>query len=405
MNIVNSIARRYIFGKKSTNAINVITGISIFGISVGTAALILILSVFNGFESIIQQQLNVFNPDIQVEIKEGKTFHIEEAQFNAIKNIEGIRAASRTIEEVALFEYHDSQKDGILKGVDRDFQQVIGIDSALIEGEFLVEDLQGNYAVSGAGIASELGLNIGIQFSPVTIYLPKKKKKGILDKDFKIDNLSVKGIFAINNDNEYSYMLTSLDHANELLESEDMASALEIKLTPAADQAQVIHKLKTILGDEYAIKNRYDQDNTYLKIMNIEKWMSFLIVSLTLLIVAFNLIGSLWMIVLEKKKDIAILQAMGSTPQQIRNIFLNVGIQVTLLGMIIGFGLALVFYALQKTFGIVPIPSGFIIDSYPIKLKIIDFLSVTLVVIFIGVLASLPPAFRAARIPTFIRED
>ena len=197
----------------------------------------------------------------------------------------------------------------------------------------------------------------------------------------------------------------SLDFARELLNADGEVSALEIKLKPGSGQPKTIASIREVMGTGFEIKDRYQQDESFLKLMNIEKWMSFAILSLTLVLVAFNMIGSLWMIVLEKKSDISILKSMGATEETVRNIFLNEGLLLCLFGLITGFGLAIGLYIVQKTYGIVSIPEGFVVNAYPISMRFWDMLAVAAVVLFIGLIASLPAAFRAKRVQALVREE
>lgn len=404
MNLSFNIAKRYLFGKKSTNAINIISAISVLGITVGTAALIIILSVFNGFEGLIKSYLNNFNPDIKVTLSEGKHFAMEDEQLAQIKAIDGIQYVSRVIEEVALFEYNDNQKAGIIKGVDEEYTKVTQIDSSLRNGKFITDKESINYAVFGSGMATDLDLNTMDRLTPVTLYVPRRKKKSMLDKDFKLANVYPSGSFSDKNENDYTYVLASHRMVSKLLDRKNLVSALEIKADPAKTSA-VVKSIEDIMGDGYEIKDRLMQDETHLKIMNIEKWMSVLLVSLILILLAFNMIGSIWMIVLDKKKDISILKSMGFTSSGIKNIFLAEGILISMIGLAIGCLISLLFYFLQKNFGIVGIPAGFVVDAYPIELRLQDFILAAFIVLSIGVLASFPPALSASRISNYIRND
>ena len=206
-------------------------------------------------------------------------------------------------------------------------------------------------------------------------------------------------------DFDNQYVLVSLDFARDLLGAYGEVSALEIKLKPGTDPNRGIAAIRGILGEEFQAKDRYQQEEAFLKLMNIEKWMSFALLCLTLVLVAFNMIGSLWMIVLEKKADISILKSMGATNTTIRNIFIGQGFLLCLLGLASGLALAILLYALQKIFGIVPIPEGFVVDAYPISMRLVDVLAVAVVVVAIGVVASVPAAHRASKIPTLVREE
>ncbi len=404
MNLPFWIARRYLFSKKSTNAINIISGISVFGLSVGTAALILVLSVFNGFEELISGLFSNFNPDIKIEVKQGKFFRPDSSKIAQIKKINGVLHVSKTIEEVAIFEYKGHQNFGRLKGVDDEFVKVTEIDSTIREGVYELQEGDRDFAVVGAGMYNKLSINVDDYFSTLTVYMAKRKRVGPLADPLKRQYLYPAGIFSIQQDFDSQYILSSLPFAQKLLDLRGQVSFLELKLDPSAAVSTIVKEVEAIMGEDFVVKDRYKQDEAFLKLMNIEKWMSFAILFLTLLLVAFNLIGSLWMIVMDKKKDIAILQSMGGTKSLIRNIFLGEGLLLTLVGMLSGFFIALVIYFIQINYGIVPIPDGFVIDTYPISIRLSDFVIVAITVIFIGLIASFPPALRAMRISGMVRE-
>lgn len=404
MNLPLKIARRYLFAKKSTNAINIISGISVFGLSVGTAALILVLSVFNGFEELLTGLFSSFNPDIKVLPAESKIFSPDSASIQQIKEIDGILFVSSTLEEVAFFEYKGSQDFGILKGVDDSFDEVTGIDSTLREGKYILDQDDRSMAVMGVVMRNNLSVNIDDDFTSINVYMAKRKKS-IMGQPFKKQYLYPAGTFVIQQDYESRYVLASLEFVREILGYPNELTALEIKLTDDANIGQVKKDIASILGEGVIIKDRYQQDEAFLKLMNIEKWLSYAILSLTLILVAFNMIGALWMIVMDKQKDIAILKSMGAVDTTIRNIFLSEGILLCLLGLGIGFTIAIVLYVSQKMFGIVPIPAGFVVSAYPISIRLFDFIVVAITVVGIGLLASIPPALRAARVSALIRED
>ncbi len=405
MNLNYKIAARYLFGKKSTNAINLITWISLLGISLGTAALILVLSVFNGFEGLISGLLNNFNPDIKVEIKEGKHFEIDDGVLTTLKSISQVKNVSKALEEIALFEYHGTQEVGVIKGVDEYFKDVTRIDSTIRYGEFILKGDDIDYSVLGTGLSSKLGINHGDALTPVKVYMPLRKKKGPLAKDFKTMFTYPSGVFSVQSDNDFQYMITSYDFASRLLDSKSKLSSLEIDIEDDADIDKVKAEIEKIMGDDFIVKNRYQQDESYLKLMNIEKWVSYLIMTLIILLVAFNLIGALWMIVLDKKLDVAILRSMGFTKERVKNLFILEGLMISGLGLVLGIVIAIVLYWAQRNFGIISVPDGFIIDAYPIHLKWTDILIVAMTVMVLGYLASILPAFRAAKIPTYVRRE
>jgi len=237
------IATRYLFGKKSTNSINIITGISIFGISVGTAALILILSVFNGFEGLLSGLFNAFNPDIKVVPVEGKFFECNDELLKKIHAIDGVANASATIEEVALFEYRGIQEVGYLKGVDRNYKDVTGLDSLIIDGEYLTKEGNIHYGMLGIGMRNKLAINVDDKLNAITVYMPTKKKSMFGTKDFTSRNFYPAGIFSVKSDSDYQYILTTYELVSELMEKQGQASFIEIKFAPGANGAAVTENL------------------------------------------------------------------------------------------------------------------------------------------------------------------
>lgn len=407
MNLSLKIARRYLLAKKSTNAINVISMIAILGITVGTWAIIIILSVFNGFEDLIQSLYGSFNPDIAVTIREGKVFEPNDEQLSDIKKLDGVLEISKTLEEVAFFEYGESQNFGLIKGVDAQFDSVSGVDEALIRGVFATQGEDQNYAVIGAGLENRLSIAIGDQSQSITVYMPKRKKRiGMMNDNFKRRFLYPVGSFAIQEEFDQKYVITSLDFVHELLSYRNgEIDAIEVKVAPTYNVQTIVEKIKVIMGDQFDVKDRYEQEEAFFKLMNMEKWLAFAVFSLALLLLAFNIIGALWMLVLEKKQDIAILKSMGATDSLVRNIFLIEGLLMCFIGAIVGFIFALIFYYLQKEFGIIGLGNGanLLIDSYPISLRLFDFVSVFITVMLIGGVAALLPSSRANKIPALVR--
>jgi len=405
MAIAWRIARKYLFFRRSTNAIHVITGIAVFGIAVGAAALLLVLSVFNGFEDLITGMYNSYNPDLKITAARGKTFHADSTFINAIRNTPGVAVVSSTLEEVAFFEYKQNQDFGSLKGVDSNYLQVSRVDSMVREGRFLLHQQGASFAVLGLGMRNKLNVNVEDGFAALAVYMPKRKTASPLEPQFRKRLLYPAGTFVIQQEFDNKYVLTHLDMVRELLGYEHEVSALELKITPGFSISAVQNRLENSLGADFVVKNRYEQEETFMRLMQVEKWLSFAIVSLMMLLVSFNLIGALWMVVLEKQQDIAILKSMGATDTLVRNIFLAEGLLLSLLGAAFGLGLASLVYAAQKTFGIVSLPGNLVIDAYPISMRFGDLPIVTATVLCIGLLASVPPAMRALRTPTLIREE
>lgn len=400
MNLPFKIALRYLIAKKSTQVIQLITGISVLGLTVGTAALVLVLSVFNGFEDLIMGMYVKFNPDIKITPISGKFFQPDESLFYKISKIQGIEAISGTLEEIAFFTYQEKQDFGMIKGVDTLFSAVSNIDSCIKEGIYLPDHSLSFNALIGLGIRNKLGINLEDPFASLTVYMPKNKENSPFENPFRSRNLQPIGTFMIQQEYDNQYIITNLNVARELIGSPDILSAWEVKVVNNYPVKQVVSDLQSILKDHFNVKDYYAQEEGFIKLMRLEKWLSFAIVGFMLLLVAFNLIGALWMIVLDKKRDVSILKSIGSTDLDIRNLFLFEGLFLTGIGLISGVLLALFIFFLQKTFHLVTIPGSFVVDSYPISLRWKDFFVVGITVFLIGLLASLPAALRAMRIST-----
>jgi len=407
MNLPLLISRRYLFAKRSTNAINIITGISVLGVAIGTAALILVLSVFNGFEDLLSDLLGHFNPALKITAEKGKTFEADSLVLTKIRSLPGVEVLSETLEEIAFFEHEGVQNFGVLKGVDERFARVNGIDSdtTLVEGQYILKDNGRNCLVLGTGLRHKLSVNVSNPLNTITVYMPEQKV-GVLDKPFKTRLAYPMGVFSIQQEVDNEYVLTNIQFVRELLgASASTVSALEIKPRVGTDMNALKNQLRAVLGEGFVLKDRYEQNEAFFKVMQLEKWMGFAITSLMLLLMAFNTVGALWMIVLDKQRDISTLKSMGATDTAVRQIFLLQGLLLSLLGMGIGIALAMGIYVVQKTWGIVTIPMDSIVDSYPISMRASDFLPITLTVFGIGLLASILPARRAAQVPAFLREE
>jgi len=391
-------AWRYIFAKRSVNVINLITGLSVFGLGVGAAAVILVLSVFNGFEQVIGAMFGKFNPSIVVMPAEGKTIHTDSIPLNQIKNTAGIRQLSLTLEETVFFEYEESRAFGKIKGVDSVFTEVSTLATTLIEGTFATEKQGRALGILGLGLRNKLGANSGDMFKSVRVYAAKKSTRGAFDQPFRVKEIYPQATFAIQQDYDQQYMFTNLKTVQTLLGSPNAVSTVEVAVEDGIDAQELADHLQTLLGDRFLVQDRFEQDAELLRLMNIEKWLSYVILTLVLLLVSFNLIGGLWLIVLEKQRDVAILRAMGTQTSDVRRIFLGVGILLSILGAALGVFLALLLYYLQVNFGLVSVPEGLVVSAYPIEMRFWDVFIVVLTVLGIGLLASIPATRRATRI-------
>ncbi len=375
------------------------------GLAIGTAALLLVLSVFNGFEALLTTLFSNFNPDVKVTPLRGKTFEEDSTLIARIEALPGVAAVARSLEEVAFFEYEDNQDFGVLKGVDAHYRHVTHIDSTIAEGRYLLEKDGRAFLVLGAGMRNKLGVDVDDYLEPIAVYMAKRKVRTAMEQPFRKRYAYPAGTFKIQQEYDQRYVLAPLWFVQELMQLPGQLSALEIRLDPVADKEATLRAIRQIMGPDFAVKDRYQQEEAFFKLMNIEKWLSYAILTLVLALVAFNMVGSLWMIVLEKQKDIAILRSMGATRRLVRHVFLSEGLLISVLGLLTGFVLAIVLYVLQKQYGLIGIPEGFVVRAYPVEMRWPDFLVVTATVLLIGLVASVLPARKAESLPAMVREE
>lgn len=412
MNLSAKMAWRYLFARKSTNAINIITLIAAFGVAIGAAALLLLLSVFNGFEDLFLTMFNNLNPDVRIIAAEGKTFEVDEKTLRGLDRLEGIAAVSQTLEEMAVFSYDDKQNAAKIKGVDEAYPLINGIDSMVNDGAYDLDSpgREGFGAVVGNDLAMTLGIDPLNRFERLTVFMLRPQPRGggfmttgrtnYLRREFQPT-----GIIRSQESMENQAVIVSLDKARDLLNVNDSTvSSLEIALLPNSVNKATYRRIQEYMGPAYLVKNRYQQENSILKLMQVEKWVGFAIVSLMMVLISFNLVGALWMIVLEKKRDISILRSLGMTAKDVSRVFLRVGLLLCSLGLLAGFLLASILFVLQKTFGLISLP-GLLTEAYPISFRWYDFPVVALTVLGIGLVASLLPAQRAGKVEAVIIEE
>ncbi len=393
-------AWRYFRAKKSTNAINIISWVSMLAMLFGTASLLIVLSAFNGFESLVQSLYGAFYPDIKVSAVRGKTIQLTQEQLNEIRSLSGIASVSLVAEEKALVQNGDMQTIVTIKGVDSSFAEVNDVSAYVYRGAYELGTDERPGLVMGIGIEQALGLLSDRTIYPVSVYLPKK---GAVDLTDPVSSLSVgtaqpTGSFAIQSEFDNKYVLTNLDflRAYAGYGATDY-SGLEIKLKQDADPNSVQLLLQQQLGEKYKVEDRFQQNRTLYATMKMEKVAVYAILTLILAVAAFNMVGALSMLVMEKRRDIQVLKAMGATNSMIQRIFLSEGLLLSLLGAGGGIALSVVLYYIQVTYKIVPLQGAtFLIDYYPIQLRWEDFTLVTGIVIAIAVIASWAPSRKAA---------
>jgi len=402
LNLPLHIARRYLISKKSHNIINVISGISIIGITVGTLALIVVLSVFNGFESLVLSLYNSFNPDLEITVEKGKTFTMNEVRADDLSKIAGVLYLTEVVEENALMKNGTRQHIARMKGVGENFSLMTAIDSAIIDGEYKLENGHVACGVFGAGVSYHLGVVPNLFSEPVEIFVPSRTTNFSpgLEQAFNRGYVSPSGVFSIQQDFDASIVIVPLWFARELLEYTNEITALEIGLEKGADAAHVKAVISEMLGDGFKVKDRYEQEELLYKIMNSEKWIIFLIMAFILMIATFNVIGSLSMLIIDKQKDIAVLHSLGANYALIRRIFLLEGLLISLSGAIAGLVLGGLISWAQQEFGFIKLGNGdgsFIIDTYPVQVRNIDFLIVFITVFVISYFAAWLPVRRISK--------
>ena len=390
------VAKRYLFSRKSHNAINVISGISAAGVSIGTAALICVLSVFNGFGTLIQNMFSAFDPDLKISLVEGKTFDANSSRFQQIKKGKSVASYAEVIEETALLSFNDRQMPARIMGVSESFNKVTKIDSIMYDGRFLLFDGAFERTVIGIGVANKLGMNDQM-ITPLQILAPKRTVRINMvrpENSFNPASAYISGVFVVNQP-EYDdeYVLTSLNLARELFEyDQNTVSSLELKIKPGVSVQKTKSEIRQILGDNFKVLDKYEQQEDFFKITKMEKWITYLILCFILLIATFNIIGSLSMLILEKKDDIQILRSLGADEKLIKRIFLFEGWMISLLGASLGIALGIVVILIQQHFGILKLGGdNYVVDAYPVVLLFSDVLISFVSVLIMGFLAALYP--------------
>ncbi len=376
---------------------------------VGTTALILVLSVFNGFEGLVKSLYTSFYPDIKITPVAGKQLTLTKAQLDALRSTTGVKNFSLIAEEKALLQNGDYQSIIYLKGVDENYNKVTGVAAHLVKGEFNTGDAENPLLVLGAGIENAVSVQSDRNLAPLIVYLPRKSNVNVTDplQSINADTVNTAGTFVIQQEFDNKYAITNLAFVKEMLEmSEDNYTAVEIGVDPAVNEEEVKKDIEKNLGKIYSVLTRYEQNRSLYAVMRAEKWVIYIILSIILVVAAFNMIGALTMLVLEKKADIGVLHSLGASTRLIRNIFLTEGLLLGVLGggigMLLAFGIAVV----QIYFKIIPLQGGsFLIDYFPVTLSALDFILVGCTVILIAVIASYIPASKAARQQFVIREE
>lgn len=402
-------AWRYFKAKKTTAAINVISWISILAIAVGTAALILVLSVFNGFEDLVKGLYSSFYPDLKIIPSSGKQLTLTPDQLQKLRSIRGIAAFSLVMEERAFLKNGNAQTMITLKGVDDDYPSVTGVAKSVAIGEFNTGTAEEPLLVLGAGIENAVGVQSDRNVFPLTVYLPRKGEVDLSDpvRSLSADTVNTSGAFIIQQDFDNKYVITNLHFVKRMLGAgPDSYGAVEVALSPTVDAAGVQAAVQQTLGNAYTVQTRYEQNRSLYSVMEMEKWVIYAILSLILVVAAFNMVGALTMLVLEKKEDIGVLHAVGADRRFIKNIFLAEGLLLATIGGGAGMLLALAVAVAQMRFQLIPLQgSTFLIGYFPVKLNPWDFLLVGATVLTISLIAAYVPARKAAKQQMLLRSE
>ncbi|MBR5912139.1 MAG: ABC transporter permease [Bacteroidales bacterium] len=376
--------------KKSHNLINIITWISILGISVGSFALIVVLSAFNGLEKVISSMNNRLTPDLQIAAVKGKTIDLTTFPLGQLNEIQGVELVIPTITEDALFRANDKQHIGQVKGVGLEYQNIDRLNEIIYgnDGLQLADEDEHSFAVPGAGVAWYLGINAHDPYAMVRVYVPKRGNASMmsLENSFNSDVLNVRSVFSTEQEQDEKMVLVPFDWLSELLEYENKASNVELFTTSNADINKVKKEVKAAIGEGFSVKNQQEQQETLYRIMRSEKWAVYVILTFILILATFNVVGSLSMLMIDKRKDTEILKSMGADNRLIQKIFLNEGLLISVAGGIIGLLLGIILVLLQQHFGFVKFGTGgnYVVDAYPVLLKFKDVLLIFATILAVG---------------------
>jgi lipoprotein-releasing system permease protein len=403
------IAKRYLISKKSHNLINIISIISVVGLSVGTIALIVVLSVFNGFEDVIKSLYLTFNADLQITAQQGKTFNYSKFPYEKIIDIQGVSGVSQVVEEDALFKYMDKQHIARIKGVSDNFIELSRIDTMIVNGSFILQEGKSEFAVVGSGIAWYLDVYPQNISNLLSIYVPRRGNASSFNFENAFNSRAVhpSGVFSIQQEFDEKYVFVPMHFARELLEYTDEVTSVEIRYKPGVDEDKMQSNVQSILGNDYVVKNRFQQNDALFKILRSEKTAIFLILIFILILSSFNMIGSLSILIIEKNKDIGILASMGADLKLIKTIFFTEGMLISFISSIIGLVIGFAILFIQENYGLLQLSGGdgaFVISAYPVKMHLLDFISVFGTVMVIGIFATIYPVMYLTKESSTIKK-
>lgn len=396
------IARKYFFSGKVSNLIHLISGVSMTGIIVGSFALIVILSVFNGLEKLVLSLYNNFDSDIRIELKEGKYFEKDEAGFEELQALDEVKSITGIIEESVMLRFDDNQAVGTFRAMEPDYVVSTGMDSLIFRGSPRLKHQNENLAIIGVGLANQLDISVYDEFSRLQIYMPRPGRVPVLrpDRGFNKKTIAAGGVFSVQKEFDEEYFVIPLDFAYELVERDPgNITNIEINLTEGASLSYMRNKIQEIAGDKFDVKDRFQQHEMLYQILETERLAVYLILTFILVIASFNMVGALLMLAIEKRSAMAILNSMGITPADIRKVYYWEGLLLSGVGGIIGIILGAMVCWAQMQWGLVKLGTtgAFVVEAYPVSMEFMDFILVFITVIAIGLLASIFPAWAASR--------
>jgi lipoprotein-releasing system permease protein len=356
---------------------------------IGTMALFVVLSAFNGIESLVVQLFNSFDPDLKITAVTGKTFESTSLQNEKIKKMQGVIQYTEVVEENALLKYRDRQQVAVIKGVSEEYALHAPLDSMMVAGDFTLQNDNFNFAVVGIGVAQSLGLQLNDPANPLTVYIPRRNSNlnMISDNSFNSATIAPSGVFSIQQDFDSKYVLLPLRFVRSLLDYTNEVTSVELRLAPGVDADKVQEEVAGIAGSRFIVKNRFEQQELLYKSMRMEKVAVYVILTFILFMFTFNMAGSLSMLIIDKSRDIAVMRSMGATNTLIRWIFMTEGMLITIIGTLTGLALGALICWAQERFGLIKMQGeggSFVVDAYPVKVKLIYFFYVILTVFSIG---------------------
>lgn len=390
MNTSIYIARRYLLSSKKMHAVNIISGISVLGVLIGTAAMIILLSVFNGLEKVIVSLNSNLSPDLKIEARIGKTFDPRTPVFNSLHHDSRVFSYTQELQDKVVIQYREKTYIGRIKGVSDDFLKNKRLDGAIIEGQFRLHTGETPMAVIGVIVHNNLMINVGTSDFPMQIFSPRRSKVNSINPtdEFITRNIYPSGVFSIQQEDD-DMMIVPIEFTRELFEQPYNVSSIDINLKKGVSLSSVQDELKEKLDKDFTVKTRQEQNTSLYRTLSYEKWAMFMILAFVVVIAAFNIIGSLTILVIDKRKDIAILTSLGAGRKLIQGIFFFEGLMISVIGCVVGLVLGWVFCILQQAYGLIPVEGMSVPNNaYPVAIKGSDFVMVFFTVMAIAVIAS-----------------